>query len=105
ATFSPWTRLPMSNARVLYHAVWNPAFSEQLLLFRLCQVLIEVPETNRRIERLREGAYGFLLTLAALRLHARPETIQVMISRCCPLIPGGAQVFLVSPQQDAVAVP
>jgi hypothetical protein len=103
--FSPWTPLPMTYTRALHHAVWNPSFSKQLLLFRLCQVLIEMPETDRNVERLREGAYGFLLTLAALRLRARPETIQLMISRCCPLIPGGAQVFLVSPQQEEVAVP
>jgi hypothetical protein len=103
-TFSPWTQLPTTYTRALHHGIWNPSFSEHLLLFRLCQALIEIPETDRKVERLREGAYGFLLTLAALRLRAQPETIQFRIRRCCPLIPEMEDVFLVSPQQEP-AVP
>jgi hypothetical protein len=96
AEFSPWQPLPMSYPRALYHAVWNPGFDEQIFLFRLCQALIEVPEKDRSCERLRQGAFDFLLSLAALRLGEQPETIQLRIRRCCPLTPDRAHLFLVS---------
>ena len=100
ADFSPWSPLPLTYTRALHHAVWNPGFSEQLFIFRLCQALIELPEADRKVQRFREGAYGFLLTLAAFRLRAQPETIQFRIRRYCALVPEMEESFLVSPQSE-----
>jgi hypothetical protein len=94
-SFTPWRQLPTRYARALYHAVWNPRFHEQLFLFKLCQALVEVPEGEGGVDRLRLGAFDLLHSLAAPRIGARPETIQFMIRRCCPLTPDGVHVFLV----------
>ena len=94
--FSPWKQLSMSYSRAWHHAIWNPGFAEQIFLFRLCQSLVELDETDRRVERLRERAYDFLLSLIAIRFGEQPETIQFMIVRCCPLTPDGAYVVFLS---------
>jgi hypothetical protein len=102
--FSPWKPLPTSYTRAFHHAVWNPGFDEQVFLFRLCQALVELHETDRSAERLRQGAYDFLLSLIALRVGEQPDTIQFAIRRCCPLIPDGAELFLVSADDEPVGV-
>src|SRR5262245_15541304 len=43
----PWKRLPVRYTRTWYHAVWNPGFHEQIFVFKLCQVLAEVPRADR----------------------------------------------------------
>jgi hypothetical protein len=104
-SYSAWQQSPLGYTRALHHAVWNPRFNEQLVLFRLCQALVEIPETERRVERLRQHAYDILLSLAARRLGEQPETIEFMIRRCCPLLPDRAQVFLVSGHELPADVP
>jgi hypothetical protein len=94
--FSPWKPLPMNYSRVLSHAVWNPNFDEHLFCFRLCQALVELPETYPGIGRLRNQAHDVLLSLIALRGGAQPERIQFTITARCPLDPEGAAVVFVS---------
>ena len=105
AAFSPWQPLPMKYSRALSHAVWNPEFDEQLFLFRLCQALVELPETDPGAERLRQGAYEFLRSLIALRAGEPPDRIQFAIRRCCPLVPDRAALFLVSADKEPAGVP
>jgi hypothetical protein len=104
AEFSPWQPLPTRYARAFYHAVWNPGFDEQVFLFRLCQVLVELGETDRSAERLRQGAFEFLHSLIALRAGEEPETIQFMILRSCPLAPDSVTAFLVTGEEDPAGV-
>jgi hypothetical protein len=94
--FSPWRQLPRRYGRALHHALWNPGFSEQLFLCRLCQALVEVPETEPGVERLRARAYDLLAALAVPQLGEQPESIQFRIRRSIPLIPDRVQAFLIS---------
>jgi hypothetical protein len=94
--FSPWKPLPLRYGRAWHHAVWNPGFDEQIFLFRLCQILVEVAETNPGIVRLRERAHDVLLSLVALRAGVEPDSLQFMITRRCPLDAGGADVVFLS---------
>jgi hypothetical protein len=105
AKFSPWQPLPAKYSRALSHAVWNPEFDEQLFLFRLCQALVEFPETDPSTGRLRQDAYDFLRSLIALRVGEPPDTLQFAIRRHCPLIPDGATLFLVSADDEPAGVP
>jgi hypothetical protein len=105
AEFSPWQPLPASYTRALSHAVWNPGCDEQLFLFRLCQALVEFDGTDRRVERLRQDAYDFLRSLIALRAGEPAERIQFAIRRRCPLDPDGAELFLVSADDEPAGVP
>jgi hypothetical protein len=91
-----WERLPTSYARAWHHAVWNPGFHEQLFLFKLCQVLAEVPGSDRRARGLRTRAYRFLRSLIASRAGERPDAIQFRITRRRPLVPGGGEVVFLS---------
>jgi hypothetical protein len=102
--FSPWKPLPTTYTRAFHHAVWNPGFDEQVFLFRLCQALVEFHETDRRAERLRQCAFEFLQSLIALRAGERPETMQFMIVRSCPLAPDTRAAFLVTGQEEPAGV-
>jgi hypothetical protein len=102
--FSPWKPLPTSYTRAFHHAVWNPGFDEQIFLFRLCQALVELHETDRSAERLRQGAFEFLHSLIALRAGEEPETMQFMILRSCPLAPGSVAAFLVTGEEEPADV-
>jgi hypothetical protein len=87
-----WKRLPSTYTRALYHGVWNPGFDEQVFLFKLCQALVELDETDRRFSRLRHRAHEFLRSLIATRTRERPEGVEFMIVRRAPLTPGGVEV-------------
>jgi hypothetical protein len=97
--FSSWQPLPMSYSRTLSHGIWNPRFDEQLFCFRLCQAIVELPETNPRIGKLRQQAHDVLLSLVAVRGGAEPERVQFRITARCPLDPEGAAVVFLSRAQ------
>lgn len=94
--FTCWKPLPVRYARGLGHAVWNPSFHEQLFVFRLCQVLVELAETDPWLQRLRQRAYDFLLSLVAARAGAPPGAVEFMILRRRPLAAADADVVFVS---------
>jgi hypothetical protein len=94
--FPPWEPLPMNNSRAWHHAVWNPGFHEQIFVFKLCQVLAEVPRADRRAKRLRGRAHQVLRSLIAGRVGERPEAIQFKITRRRPLNPGSGEVVFLS---------
>jgi hypothetical protein len=93
---SPWKALPMPYTRALHHALWNPDFDQQIFLFRACQILVELAETNPKIAKLRRRAYDFLLSLIAVRAGEQPDRIQFMITCRCSLEPEDAEVVFLS---------
>ena len=94
--FSPWQLLPPRYGRAWHHALWNPGFDEEIFLFRLCEVLVELQETNPRIGRLRRHAHDVLLSLVALRAGEQPDQVQFIITCSRPLGPGVAEVVFLS---------
>jgi hypothetical protein len=94
--FSAWKPLPANYGRAWHHAVWNPFFDEQIFLFRMCQVLVELVETNPASAWLRQRAHDVLLSLVARRAGEEPDRIQFLITRHYPQAPDDAEVVFVS---------
>jgi hypothetical protein len=94
--FSPWKHLLTSYSRAWYHVLWNPGFDEQIFLFRLCQALVELEGTDRRIQRLRARAHDFLRSLIATRVGEQPGTIEFLILCRRPLAPDSVEVVYLS---------
>jgi hypothetical protein len=94
--FSAWKPMPPNYRRAWHHALWNPVFDEQIFLFRMCQILVELVETNPGSAWLRQRAHDVVLSLVARRAGEEPDRIQFLITRRYPQAPDDAEVVFVS---------